>query len=84
MAWELSEAKGFKKNFITVPTQGNKVGMGAGLGKFRRNLVMFKGSILRLCRTQKQPETFKNGSGWGGVWRTTRTKQIKGQKESKE
>lgn len=60
-----------QKNFITVPMQGNKVRFGAGLGKFRRNLVMFRGSILRLCRTQKQPETFKNAGGWGGVWRTT-------------
>lgn len=53
---------------------------GTGLGKYRRNLVMFRELFLWLFQMSKQPETFKDVERG----RRTQTKQIKGQKENKE
>lgn len=59
MPWELSEAE----EYITVPMRGNKVEFGAGLRKFRRNLVMFRGAILT------DTETTRNSGEWWWVGR---------------
>lgn len=81
MAWEQRD---FVLNFITVPMQGNKVGLGEGLGKFRRNLVMFRGlfpGFVGHRNNQKLSRMVVVGEGFGEHLEQNKSK---GQRESKE